>query len=214
MQKKDAKAIGSRVMAFLKKNIHYILMILCVIAIGVVVTVVAVLNTDKTNVDVNKPGDPSIEVPKDDDDDTPTIVEKKFALELPVAGGEVVRAFSDTALSYNPTLSRYDAHLAVDLMGKEGSNVIAGFEGTVTAVTSDAYNGGTVTIDYGKGHVGTFKLLNDVKVKKGDKVTEKTVIGKIGIFQFECKEQPHIHFELTENNKLVDPMLFVVGDNK
>ena len=66
MQKKDAKAIGSRLMAFLKKNIHYILMILCVIAIGVVVTVVAVLNTTKTNdVDVNKPNEPTIEAPDD-----------------------------------------------------------------------------------------------------------------------------------------------------
>ena len=102
MQKKEAKAIGSRVMAFLKKNIHYILMILCVIAIGVVVTVVAVLNTTKTNdVDVNKPNEPTIEAP---DDEKPAVVEKKFALIMPVEGGVQGRAFSDTALSYNPTL--------------------------------------------------------------------------------------------------------------
>ncbi len=211
MQKKDAKAIGSRLMAFLKKNIHYILMILCVIAIGVVVTVVAVLNTTKQDADINKPDVPSIEVP---DDDTPVVVEKKFALLMMVEDGVKGRGFSDTALSYNPTLSRYDAHLAVDITGKEGTNVIAGFDGTVTNVTNDAYYGGTVTIDYGKGYIATFKLLADVTVKKGDKVTEKTVIGKIGKFQFECKQDAHLHYELTQSSKLVDPMQFVVGDNK
>ena len=212
MQKKDAKAIGSRVMAFLKKNIHYILMILCVIAIGVVVTVVAVLNTTKTNdVDVNKPNEPTIEAP---DDEKPAVVEKKFALIMPVEGGVQGRAFSDTALSYNPTLSRYDAHLAVDIVGSEGANVYAGFEGTVTNVTTDAYYGGSVTIDYGKGYVATIRLINDVKVSKGDKVDEKTVLGTVGKFQFECKQDAHIHYELTQNNKLVDPMQYVVGDNK
>ena len=212
MQKKDAKAIGSRLMAFLKKNIHYILMILCVIAIGVVVTVVAVLNTTKTNdVDVNKPNEPTIEAP---DDEKPAVVEKNFALIMPVEGGVQGRAFSDTALSYNPTLSRYDAHLAVDIVGSEGANVYAGFEGTVTNVTTDAYYGGSVTIDYGKGYVATIRLINDVKVSKGDKVDEKTVLGTVGKFQFECKQDAHIHYELTQNNKLVDPMQYVVGDNK
>lgn len=214
MQKKDAKAIGSRLMAFLKKNIHYILMILCVIAIGVVVTVVAVLNSTKPNVDVENPNDkPSIEVPKDDDD-TPTIVEKKFALAMPVSSGTLGRVFSDTTLSYNETLSRYDAHLAVDIQGEKGSNVIAGFEGTVTSVTSDAHYGGIVTIDYGKGYIATFKLLADVAVKKGDKVTENTVIGKIGVFQFECAEKPHLHLELNKDSKSVDPMLYVIGEDK
>ena len=211
MQKKDAKAIGSRLMAFLKKNIHYILMILCVIAIGVVVTVVAVLNTTTPDIDVNKPDEPTIEAP---DDDIPTVVEKKFALVMPVEGGTEGRGFSDTALSYNPTLNRYDGHLALDIIGKEGSKVYAGFDWTVTEVTNDAHYGGTVTIDYGKGFVATFKLLADVSVKKGDKVTEKTVIGKIGKFQFECKQDAHLHYELTQNNKLVDPMQYIVGDNK
>ncbi len=212
MQKKDAKAIGSRLMAFLKKNIHYILMILCVIAIGVVVTVVAVLNTTKPDVDVSKPDNPSVEVP--DDTDKPVVVEKKFALIMPVDGGVQGRAFSDTALSYNPSMSQYDAHLAVDILGEEGKNIYAGFEGTVVDVQNDIYNGGTVTIDYGKGYVATFKLLADVSVKKGDKVKETSVIGKVGKFQFECKEQAHLHLELKKDNKLVDPMLYIVGEDK
>ncbi|MDE6967430.1 MAG: M23 family metallopeptidase [Clostridia bacterium] len=211
MQKKDAKAIGSRLMAFMKKNIHYILMILCVIAIGVVVTVVAVLNTQNTDIDVVKPDNPSINVP---DDNTPPVVEKKFALVMPVVGGIKGREFSDTKLSYNKTLNRYDAHLGVDITGQDGSEVLAGFEGTVLSVTNDAYNGGVVTIDYGKGYIATIKLLKDVTVKKGDKVKETTVIGKIGKFQFECKEEPHIHMELQQDKKMVDPMIYVVGEDK
>ena len=46
MQKKDAKAIGSRLMAFLKKNIHYILMILCHTDIDVQITVIYSLYLD------------------------------------------------------------------------------------------------------------------------------------------------------------------------
>ena len=118
------------------------------------------------------------------------------------------------ALSFNPSLNRYDAHLAVDLMGSEGSNVLAGFEGIVTNVSNDAYYGGSVTIDYGKGYVATFQLLADVNVKTGDKVTEKSVIGKVGKFQFECLENPHVHYELRQDSKLVDPMLYIVGEDK
>lgn len=211
MQKKDAKAIAGRVTAFLKKNIHYILMILCVIAIGVVVTVVAVVNKNQ-DVDVVNP-EPKPPVVKPDDTDKPTI-EKKFALTMPVVGGEYGRVFSDKELSFNVTLGRYDAHLALDVVGKVGSNVVAGFDGVVLSVEKDNFNGGVVTIDYGKGYVGVIKLLDSVSVKKGDSVKENTVIGKVGAFQFECKEKDHIHFELKYNNKLVDPKLYIVGQDK
>lgn len=188
-------------------------MILCVIAIGVVVTVVAVLNTAKDPVDVVNP-DPKPPVVKPDDDKDKPVVEKKFALVMPVVGGVEGKAFDDKNLCYNETLNRYEVHLGVDINASVGSNVLAGFEGEVLSVENNTHDGGIVTIDYGKGNIGVFRLLSDLKVKKGDKVTEKTVIGKVGVFGFECKQEPHIHFSLEQNKKTVDPMLYIVGADK
>lgn len=190
-------------------------MILCVIAIGVVVTVVAVTNTTKNDpVDVLNPEENNPPVVKPDDGDDLPVVEKKFALLMPVVGGVEGKAFCEDKLCLDVTSGSYQVHLGVDINGGTGSNVLAGFDGKVLSVEENGYDGGIVTIDYSNGNVGVFKLLSNISVKKGDIVSENTVIGKVGVFMFECGQEPHIHFSLFQKDKAVDPMLYIVGADK
>lgn len=203
-------------MAFLKRNIYYVLMIVCVLAITAVVTTVAVLNTQDTTIDAGGDKNPPVEVPGGDDNDkTPPVVEKKFLVTMPVAGGVVGKEFNDSELVFDNTLGEYSVHLGVDLNGEVGADIKAGFEGTVLSVDTDVYSGSTVTIKHKDGFTSVFKLVDQVSVKRGDKVTENTVIGKVGDqFYYECMDAPHVHYEILKDDVNVDPMTYIVDADK
>lgn len=213
MQKKGANTANSKILAFLKRNIYYVLMIVCVLAITAVITTVAVLNSNSDSIDAG--GNPPIEKPDGGDGDKEPPVVKEFLLEIPVVNGIVSKEFSDTELVFDSTLDKYTVHMGVDLKGELGANVIAGFEGKVTAVTNDTYYGGCVTIDHGNGFVSVYKLVGDVKVKVGDTVSSNTVIGTISNeFLYECADEPHIHYELQKDKDNVNPTTYFINDEK
>lgn len=146
------------------------------------------------------------------DQTIPTEPSDEIKLFMPVEDGvQGGRPFSDTTLSYDPTLGQYNPHVAVDIVAKEGKNIYAGCDGVIINIKIDDYIGGIITIDYGKGFVATFKLVADINVNIGDKVTATSIIGKVGVFQFECKQESHLHFELTKFRKQVDPMLYIIS---
>ena len=46
----------------------------------------------------------------------------------------------------------------------------------------------------------------DAKVKKGDTVSAVQTIGKVGSVSCECAEESHIHLEVMEGEKYLDPI--------
>jgi len=219
MQKKGTNVWNSRAMAFLKRNVYYVLMIVCVLAIGAVVTTVAVLNSKDTIIDVGgdvKPPivNPDVPNPTPDPPEPPPVIERKFVITMPVFNGIVGKAFVDSTLVMDNTLGKYKTHLGVDLQGELGTNVIAGFEGTVESITSDSYYGTVITISHQDGFKSVYKLVDESTMKVGDQVTDTTVIGVVGRFYSGSADATHVHYELTKDGEAVDPMLYILAGDK
>lgn len=82
--------------------------------------------------------------------------------------------------------------------------VLAVFSGEVSDVRNDELFGNTVVIESGDLLV-TYQSLGDVKVKKGDHVDQKQMIGTAGKNIYNKDLGNHVHVVTQVNGKLVDP---------
>ena len=72
-------------------------------------------------------------------------------------------------------------HYGLDFAQKEGAPVKAMINGTVTMAEIDLYyTGGTLIFDHGHGISTLYMHLNEIFVKKGQKVKQGEVIGTVG----------------------------------
>ncbi len=125
--------------------------------------------------------------------------------------GDVSLAFSGEELIKSKTMGDWRVHAGVDIAAAEGTKVCAVAKGTVKDVLEDEMMGHTVVIEHATGCTSTYSnLMKGITVKKGDKVESGQVIGGVGTSaQSECLEAPHLHLELTVDNKNVDPMKYI-----
>ena len=219
---------ASKVAAFFKRNIYFVLMIVCVLAIGVIITVAAVTGTEDDPTDT-----PTVVVPGDDDDDAdedkdPPVVDddddndsdgddeqkpqpaKTFTLDGILADYTIDIGFSDAELVFNPTQGHWATHQGVDLIAEAGTAVKCSFDGTVKTVTDDSFHGTTVVISHDGGYETTYKLLDEVSLKVGDKVAEGDTIGTVsGDALAEMAQGAHLHLELSKDGVLVDPTSYM-----
>ena len=66
--------------------------------------------------------------------------------------------------------------------------------------------GPVVAIEDASGRVWRVCGTTDAKVKKGDTVSAGQTIGKVGSVSCECAEESHIHLEVMEGEKYLDPI--------
>jgi len=72
-------------------------------------------------------------------------------------------------------------HYGLDFAQKEGAPVKAMINGTVTLAETDLYyTGGTLIFDHGHGISTLYMHLNEIFVKKGQKVKQGEVVGTVG----------------------------------
>ncbi len=72
-------------------------------------------------------------------------------------------------------------HYGLDFAQKEGAPVKAMINGTVTMAEPDLYyTGGTLIFDHGHGISTLYMHMNEIFVKKGQKVKQGEVIGTVG----------------------------------
>ena len=224
-----------KVAEFFKKNIYYILMAVSVLAIGTIITVAAVLNTNKdidpaisdNTIDTpqedtpqgdNTIQDSPIEDKKDDVVDNPVEdikQEEVFLISCPVDEYIVIKEFSDTQLVWNSTQMHWATHEGIDLKAAAGSNVKCVYDGVVKSVEEDSFNGVTIVITHIGGYESTYKLLENPKVKVGDKVKRGDVIASVSKTALaEVKDGEHVHFELSKDGVKINPIDFLIEGNK
>ncbi len=199
---------------FLKNNVALLLIIFCVIAITTVVLCVTLIKPDKKVIDNPVVVDPTPDDPVVDKPAEPELIKVYFS--APVKYSAVTMEYNtgtgDDLFVFNKTLGRYETHRAVDLKADEGASVSAMYDGIVIDVTSSYGMGKTVKIDHGSGVIATYSSLADVNVTKGAQVKKGDEIGTVGsTAQYECEDGAHLHLEVRQNDKAVDPMPYING---
>ncbi|MBR3523277.1 MAG: M23 family metallopeptidase [Bacilli bacterium] len=83
-------------------------------------------------------------------------------------------------------------------------NVIAVLDGEVIDVTEDELLGNSITIDHGNMKT-IYQSLSEVDVKKGDKVTQGSIIGITGTSNINSDLGNHLYFEMLVDDSNVNP---------
>ena len=224
------KVSKTKIKEFFKKNIYFILMIVCIMAIAAMITVTAI-NQSKKDADVpainiqqgdenkdKEPSSPSNGNVNEAPDDKPTVqvpTIEEMVFSAPVEG-EIIKDYTETTLVYHDTTKDWRVHQGIDYSVPSGTEIKAVYDGTVTEIKTTTMRGTSVTITHANGIKSVYHLLDDkVSVTLNQKVKQGDIIGKVaekGIF--EMADGAHLHFEVMKNDVLVDPNDFYAGDNK
>ncbi len=127
---------------------------------------------------------------------------------IPIADGKILKGFS-TSPEYSDFFEDWRTHSGVDISGKAGVDVRAIADGTVVEAYIDPICGGTMKIDHGafysvyQGLDPENMEMNGTVVKRGDVVAklQGNILGE--------SSQPHLHFEIIENNVYTDPIKYI-----
>ena len=109
----------------------------------------------------------------------------------------------------HPNTNTKKFHAGLDIRAKHGNAVYAAFDGKVVEVkkSSKGY-GNTIKIVHENGLVTLYAHLSAFSVKRGDVICKGKIIGKIGTSG--NATGPHLHFEIIENKKKVNPLAYLL----
>jgi murein DD-endopeptidase MepM/ murein hydrolase activator NlpD len=101
-------------------------------------------------------------------------------------------------------------HMGIDI-GRVGytTQAVAAKAGTVIVSTYNKYRGNYVVVSHGSGNTTTYQHLSKRSVNVGDKVAQGQVVGITG--DTGVSRGPHLHFEITENGQIVDPLKYLTN---
>lgn len=124
--------------------------------------------------------------------------------------GNVILPFSMDTTVYFQTLDAYRCNRGMLIEGEEGANVLAAYEGVVTAVEDTKEFGTIVKIDMGNGYEATYGQLMNVCVSVGDTVSLGQNIAEIGpVSSYYTKEGTHLYFAITKDGTPVNPLMLI-----
>ena len=135
---------------------------------------------------------------------------------LPIAEATIYKGYNDKALQYNATLNQWEVHKAVDFQAPLGAEVCSVSAGVVTDIYSNYLDGTVVVIAHANNLKSKYASLDsEVNVKVGDSVVAGQVIGKVSTSaKAESGDNAHLHFEMLENDKKIDPSGYLNMTNK
>jgi murein DD-endopeptidase MepM/ murein hydrolase activator NlpD len=102
-------------------------------------------------------------------------------------------------------------HPGVDFAAPRGSAVFATAPGrviTVKRTSLQAGYGNYIEIDHGNGYVTRYAHLEDINVRRGQRVYKGKVIGSSG--NSGGSVAPHLHYEVIKNGVAVDPVNYLL----
>ena len=227
MQNKQEKP--GRFLRFFRQKGYYMVLIVCIAAVGVSGWIFLRTLTDDPAQDalgeavsVSLPAKPDAVLPDESDDkeaeepepqpepeqkdETSVPVQPKLTVQRPVAG-QTVQMHSVEKLSYNATMRDWRTHDGMDIACSVGTQVHAAMTGTVARVYDDDFLGTVVELQHEGGYTTVYANLTQMPtVKEGESVQVGQVIGAVGNTALgESAQTAHLHFAVQQNGISVDP---------
>lgn len=100
-------------------------------------------------------------------------------------------------------------HFGIDIAANPNESVLATLDGTVILATYTADTGYLIQVQHGQNLVSVYKHCASLLKKAGDVVKAGEVIALVGNTG-ENSTGPHLHFELWNRGRAVDPTKYIV----
>lgn len=123
-------------------------------------------------------------------------------LRSPLEFSRVTSSF--TLARYHPILKRSRPHLGVDFGAPTGTPVRAVADGVVTTAGAHGGHGNFVELDHDGPYATSYSHLSAILVKRGQKVRQGEIIGKVG--STGLSTGPHLHYQFFVNGQYKNPM--------
>jgi len=115
---------------------------------------------------------------------------------------------SGFGIRIDPFLGIEKAHGGIDIACPFGTNVLAALGGRVTKTGFGEDLGKYVVLIHSENRETIYGHLSEIKVKVGQFVNPRFVIGKVG--SSGRSTGSHLHFALKKNGKFVDPQKWII----
>jgi murein DD-endopeptidase MepM/ murein hydrolase activator NlpD len=109
---------------------------------------------------------------------------------------------------------KWGFHSGIDMAAQRGTPVTAAAAGTVEQAGYHSGYGNNVVIIHDKVYKTRYAHLDAIHVKIGQKVTQHQKIGTVGDTGFTIKvgkDASHLHFELYEQGKQINPLAYLMA---
>ena len=183
---------------FIKRNIYAIGVASCALVALVAITLVAVFASTP-------------DVPVIDNTPVETVTPSAVVFINPIEGADITKEFAHDKLLEDKTSGYWQTHSGVDIKASQGTSVVAVFDGTIESVESTMMEGTVIKIKHSNSLSTVYKCLSDnnVSVKAGDKVKKGDKIGEVGESLKEKADGAHLHFEVIEDGKQINPLTYL-----
>ncbi|HSG94599.1 MAG TPA: M23 family metallopeptidase, partial [Afifellaceae bacterium] len=128
---------------------------------------------------------------------------KKFLMRKPMGSGRFRSAFG---MRRHPIHGRYKMHTGVDWAAPRGTPIMASGNGTIVYAGWKSGYGKHIRIRHANGYETTYSHMTGLArgSRDGARVRQGQVIGYVG--STGLSTGPHLHYEVSVNNRFVDPM--------
>ena len=214
---------------YLKRNAYYLVFI-GILTVLTILTIMLVVSNNNKSTQVDGAGDNVIQLPDTNTDnevnntpiipddpvvpDTPVV--SLIIFDLPVKDAVVLKEYVGASVVYNKTIGAYTGHKAIDFAGEEGQSVFACYSGVVESIVTSKLEGTTITIDHSNGLKSVYNSVEVAEnIETGAIVEKGEVIGYMSTNnKTEYLDGPHLHFEVVENGKKIDPNKYLIMEDK
>jgi murein DD-endopeptidase MepM/ murein hydrolase activator NlpD len=125
----------------------------------------------------------------------------------PISPADPTWLTSSYGYRIDPFTHRRASHKGIDIAGPLGLDIHATGDGKVILVNKGRWGyGHEVRVDHGYGYVTIYGHMDEILVKKGQKVKRGEVVGTLG--NTGRSSGPHLHYEIRQNGRTVNPMYF------
>ncbi len=155
----------------------------------------------------NKPAD--TQKPPADTSASVDVTDKMPTFVLPVSGVLSQKHDPDMQV-HSPTMNDLRVHLGIDIVTEAGAAVYSAADGTVSKIWEDTLMGNCIMIKHGGDCYTIYKNLSETLpegISEGASVRSGQLIASVGdSAMVEIGEEPHLHFEMTVADLMVDPL--------